>query len=100
MLRVANIDVISRSFAKSRREIFRKNLFGGVLGSLLTNMTSATVPGAPGARDGKYQHHLQEVSFKSKRNRSKNFFRVFSGLLITNMTSAMVPGVLGALGGK
>ena len=35
------------------------------------NMTSAIVPGAPGAQDATCQRRLQQFSYKSKRNRSK-----------------------------
>ena len=60
------------------------------------NMTSATLLGAPGARNATCWRHLQEFSYKSKRNRSKLPTRGFSISLFTNMTSATVPGAPGA----
>ena len=76
-----------------------KQIIGGFSRSLITNMTSGTVPGAPGVQDGTYCRHLQEFSYKSKRNRSNLLTPGFSRSLIMNMTSKTVPGAPGARGG-
>ena len=95
MLRVANIDVISRSFAKCRREIFRKIFSGAFSESLLTTSQVHLVPGT-----ANINVIFRRLPLSRKEIDRKNFFKGFTGLLITNMTSAMDLGVHGAQGGK
>ena len=62
------------------------------------NMTSATAPGAPGAKGDACECHLQEFLYKFLKNRLNLYTRGFWRSRNTNITSATVPGAPGAQG--